>query len=184
MVQHLVMGLYVEKDLIPISFEDFKKKMNQKIVEQLKRWKNDPLNKMKSFRYEEKEYKSYFEEVLRFRSFFYSRLLDIFEIKETEFKGYQVYMICFDINRLTYDDGKEKLGEPLMKSFTFLGMKSFDVVQSLNEILVNIKSSFYFDNLEYLFDKKESLLNKEHANWTQVVKNLKKLNDQVEVLST
>lgn len=173
MKTHLSISLYIEKEVSPFSFDEFKTKMSKKIEEQLLEWKSEVLEIPNKKRSDDKLTE---KELHNFRHSIHNLILSNYHITEMNIQDQHTYSINFNVNKIVNSDYHIKDEyESMFKTLGICEKGYFNIVDIITELTVKIKSSFYAENLAYMFENKVDEVSEELKRWSNTSKHLKRI---------
>lgn len=178
MPSYLSISLYIEKEKVPLSFEDFETKMKIKLRQQLTEWSAEPLyNYSTAYSYIDNDDTNYLRDISKARKYLSNTINSHYHIKEMEINNKSVFSINFNIQKIKTQIPSIKVKDILLNS---KDSEFSDISKLMEDLIIQIKSSFYFENMDYLLENKGSKLTVNHLNWMYISKQFKRIVHELE----
>ena len=180
MKTHLSISLYLEKESSPFSFSEFKEKMANKIEEKLLEWKSEPLLTLTEQDTKDSEYTIRFNDIYKFRHSIYNLIQKNYNISEMNIANAETFTITFNVNSIINSDYHIKdHSESMFKSLGVCEKGHFNIIDIITELTVKIKSSFYEENMDYMFENKVDEISESLKQWADVSRNMKRISHYI-----
>lgn len=173
MPSYLSMSLYIEKEKVPLSFEDFETKMKIKLQQQLTEWSAEPLyNYANSYLYIDNDDTNYLRTISKTRKYLSNTIASHSHIKEMMINNKSVFSVNFNLHKIKTQIPSIKMKDIFLNS---QDSESSDIHKLMEDLIIQIKSSFYFENMDYLLSNKSEKLTIDHLNWIYISKQFKRI---------